>query len=77
MPHAGHPTWSPLFPVSVRSSSSRRQVRTHRFMIAFIRGTWTPLRTTVIPASARIVSNSVGYLPSRSRIRKRAWHPAS
>jgi hypothetical protein len=31
-------------------------------MIAFIAGTCTPLRMTLIPASARIVSNSDGYV---------------
>jgi hypothetical protein len=38
-------------------------------MIAFMRGIRTPLRTTVIPLSARIASNSAGYFPSRSRMR--------
>jgi hypothetical protein len=51
------------FRIRVRSSSSRRQVRTHRFMITFIRGIWTPLRPTVIPASARTVSNGAGGAP--------------
>jgi hypothetical protein len=35
------------------------------------RRTWTPLSTTLIPASARIASNMPGYLPSRSRIKYR------
>ncbi len=34
------------FQIKVRSSSSRRQVRTHLSLIAFIRGTRTPLSTT-------------------------------
>src|SRR4051794_7066532 len=38
-------------------------------MIAFMRGIRTPLSTTLIPASARTLSNRAGYLPSRSRIR--------
>src|SRR5262245_39445599 len=46
-------------------------------MIAFIRGTGTPLRTIWMPMSARIVSNSAGYLPSRSRMSNRAWQPVS
>ena len=37
----------------------------------------TPLSTTLIPASARIVSNIGGYLPSRSRMRNGARLPAS
>ena len=36
-----------------------------------------PLRTTVIPASARTASNRVGYLLSRSRMRCFTWHPVS
>jgi hypothetical protein len=40
------------FQISVRSSSSRRQVWTHRSMIAFIRGTRTPLSTMLMPALA-------------------------
>jgi hypothetical protein len=45
-------------------------------MIEFMRGIWTPLSTTVMPASARIASNRAGYLPSRSRIRYCTRHPA-
>jgi hypothetical protein len=40
-------------------------------MMEFIRGIWTPLRMTSIPASLRMVSR-LGNLPSRSRIRNRA-----
>jgi len=50
--------------IIVWSSSSRRQVRTQRSITAFIRGIRTPLNTTAIPASSRIVSNGVGYLPA-------------
>jgi hypothetical protein len=46
-------------------------------MIEFIRGIRTPLSTTSIPASARIVSNRAAYLLSRSRIRYLTGHPAS
>jgi hypothetical protein len=53
-----------------------RQVRTRRFMIAFIRGIWTPLRAAVIPLSARSASNRAGNLPPRSRMRYRAVDPA-
>src|SRR6266545_3367773 len=63
------------FQINMRSSSSRRQLWIHRSITVFIRGIRTPLRTTVIPASARIASNSAGYLPSRSRIRYRAFGP--
>jgi hypothetical protein len=56
--------------VRVRSRSSWRQVRIRRSMIAFIRGTRTPLRTTLMPTSARMPSNSAGHLLSRSRIRR-------
>src|SRR5436190_13922959 len=49
----------------------------HRSMIAFMRGMRTPVSTTAIPVSARIVSSSAGYLPSRSRIRNRARLPES
>lgn len=38
---------------------------------AFMRGIRTPVSTTAMPVSARIVSNMVGYLPSRSQIRNR------
>jgi hypothetical protein len=41
-------------------------------MIEFLRGIRTSLSTTLIPASARIMSNNAGYLPSRSRMRNRA-----
>lgn len=49
-------------------------------MIEFIFGMRTPLSTVSIPVSARIVSNRVGYLPSRSRMRyltrqRRLRHP--
>jgi hypothetical protein len=46
-------------------------------MIALMRGIWTPVRTTWIPVSARIVSNNAAYLLSRSRMRNRAWQPRS
>jgi hypothetical protein len=46
-------------------------------MIEFMRGIRTPLSTASIPASFRTVSNSLGYLPSRSRIKNRARQPAS
>lgn len=49
----------------------------HRSMIEFIRGIRTPLSTTSIPASANTASNNSGNLPSRSRIKNRARHPAS
>lgn len=41
-------------------------------MIRLMRGIRTPVRTTVIVVPARMASNSAGYLPPRSRIRKRA-----
>jgi hypothetical protein len=37
------------FGIRVRLSSSRRQVCTHRSMIGFILGIWTPLSTISIP----------------------------
>jgi transposase len=55
----------------------RGKGKSDRSIMEFIRGVRTPLRTTVIPASARIASNSAGCLPSRSRIRYRAFDPAS
>jgi hypothetical protein len=61
-----------LVPDEVRSMSSRRQVCTQRSMIEFILGIWTPLSTTVMPASLKTVSNRLGNLPSRSRIKNRA-----
>jgi len=67
------------FQINVRSSSSRRQVCTHRSITGFIRGIWMPLSTTSIPASARTWSNRLGNFPSRSRSRimNRARPPAS
>ena len=53
----------------VRSSSSVRQVRIHRSMIAFIRGTRIPVVIVVMLLSARMASNAAVYLLSRSRIR--------
>src|SRR5690349_10565219 len=41
-------------------------------MIEFMRGIRTPLSTTSIPASLRMVSNKAANFPSRSRIRNRA-----
>jgi hypothetical protein len=35
-------------------------------MIEFMRGIWTPLRTTSMPASVRTASNRAGNFPSRS-----------
>jgi hypothetical protein len=46
-------------------------------MIEFMRGVWTPLSTTLIPASASTASNNAGNLPSRSRMRYLALDPAS
>jgi hypothetical protein len=60
--------------IKVRSSSSRRQVRTQRSITALIRGTRTPLRTTAIPASARTESNKLGSCrPGRESV----FHSAS
>ena len=66
--------WSQM---SVRSRSSCRQVCTQRSMIEFILGVWIPLSTTLIPASMSTASNKPGNLPSRSRIKNRAWALAS
>jgi hypothetical protein len=44
-----------------------RRLRIQRSMIEFVRGTCTAVRTTRIPTSARIVSDSAGYVPPRSR----------
>ena len=41
-----------------------------------MRGIWTPLSTTSMPASARMASNMPGNLLSRSRIRNRSRLPA-
>jgi hypothetical protein len=60
------------FQIKVLSSSSCRQVCTHRSMIEFMRGARMPLRITSTPASARTASESAGNLLSRSRIRNRA-----
>jgi hypothetical protein len=49
-----------LVPDQCPVQQSRRQVRTHRSMKAFMRGTWTPLSTTLMPASARTASNLAG-----------------
>lgn len=56
------------FTMRVRSSSSVRQVHTHRSMIAFIRGMRIPVLVIVIPLSARTASKAAVYLLSRSRI---------
>ena len=53
----------------VRSSSSARQVRIQRSMIAFIRGTRIPVVIVVMPLSARTASKAAVYLLSRSRMR--------
>ena len=53
----------------MRSSSSVRQVRIQRFMIAFIRGTRIPVVIVVMALSARTASKAAVYLLSRSRIR--------
>ena len=52
------------FQISVRSSSSRRQVWIHRSMIEFMRGIRTPLSTTSIPASLRILVAVPGIITS-------------
>jgi hypothetical protein len=67
----------PLFQIKVRSSSSRRQVCTQRSTIAFILGSWTPLSTVSMLASARMAPDRPGNLPPRSRIMNRARLPAS
>ena len=46
--------------ISVRSSSSRRQVCTQRSMMEFILGIWTPLSTVSMPASPMMASNRPG-----------------
>jgi hypothetical protein len=46
-------------------------------MTAFILGVPLPVNTTSMPASGSTASNRPGYLPSRSRMRNRARHPAS
>jgi hypothetical protein len=48
------------FQIKARSSSSRRQVCTHRSMIEFILGIRTPLSTVSMPASVRMASNWPG-----------------
>jgi hypothetical protein len=48
------------FQIGVRSASSRWQVCTRRSMIEFILGIWAPLRTTSMPASARMAPNRAG-----------------
>jgi hypothetical protein len=53
----------------VRSSSSARQVRIQRFMIAFIRGTRIPVMIIAMPLSARTASKAALSLLSGSRIR--------
>ncbi|BAC68583.1 hypothetical protein SAVERM_873 [Streptomyces avermitilis MA-4680 = NBRC 14893] len=63
--------------INVRSSSSRPQVCTHRFMTEFILGIRTPLSTTSMPASSSTSSNNCGNFPSRSLIMQRARQPAS
>ena len=65
------------FRIGARSGSSWRRLWIHRFMIALMRGVRTPLRTTLVPVSAGIASNSAGYLPSRSWMGKRVRQPAS
>ena len=50
---------------------------THRSMIEFILGIWTPLSATPMPTSARMTSNRPGNFPSRSLIRNRVRQPAS
>ena len=56
---------------------SCRQACTHRSMIEFILGIRTPLRTTSVPASARMTPDRPGNFPSRSLISNRARQPAS
>jgi len=46
-------------------------------MIEFILGIWTPLSTTLTPASVSTSPNKAGNLPSRSRIGNRARLPVS
>jgi hypothetical protein len=46
-------------------------------MTAFILGVPLPVNTTSMPASGSTASNRPGHLPSRSRMRNRARHPAS
>ena len=57
------------FTMRVRSSSSVRQVRIQRSMIAFMRGTRIPVMIVAMPLSARTTSKDAVYLLSRPRIR--------
>jgi hypothetical protein len=77
-PHvvSGHPDPAAVGDPEAVPLQPGRRVAT-RSMIEFIRGFRTPLRTTVIAASARIASNNAGYFPSRSRIKYVTGHPAS
>jgi hypothetical protein len=62
--------------IKVRSSNSRRQVRTQRSITAFIRGIRTPLNTTVMPAVHHQVTSGLGH-PRRARMRGRTEDPDS
>lgn len=55
--------------IRVRSRSSALHERTQRSVIAFMRGTRTPVFVIAMPSSSRTASNAAVCLLSRSRIR--------
>jgi hypothetical protein len=63
---AQHDHEVPLVPDQGASSSPRRQLPIHRFMIEFIRGAWTAERMTLTPAAWNTASNASVKLASLS-----------
>lgn len=57
------------FTIKVRSRSSALHERTHRSMIAFMRGTRIPVFTVAMSSSSKTALKAAVYLLSRSRIR--------
>jgi hypothetical protein len=53
----------------MRSRSSRRRVPTSRSQIAFMRGAWTAVRRTLVPAAWKTAPNAAVKFDPRSRIR--------
>ncbi len=66
-----------MFQIKVRSVSSARRLRNQRSMSAFIRGAFTALRITLMPASVRTWSKAAQNEASRSWIGNLARMPVS